>query len=320
MDIEANDLLIFAQVVELGSFSKAADKLHLPKSTLSRRLSMLEQQLGERLLQRSTRRLTLTDLGHAVLLHAQQVQQEVRATVELSLHRQAQPSGKLRVSMPPDFANQQMSEMLAKFMSAYPQIELELDLSPRRVDILGENFDLALRVGELDDDATLAARSLANFSVGLYAAPAYLTQHGHPSEPEALMEHQCLAILSRTGAIRPWRMEQGAASWQGIPPIRSQANSPELLVRLALQGAGIIRMPDHFAYHLTLQGRLVRILNDWQCPNTTLWAVFPGRRLMPSRTRVFLDALQAEFANPLCQRLGLPENFMKEKRALLKTT
>lgn len=302
MNIEPNDLLLFARVVEDGSFSRAAGRLGMPKSTLSRRLAALEAQLGERLLLRTTRKLTVTDFGNVVLTHAQQVTAEVEATLALTQHRQLEPSGRLRVSMPSDFANEVLGPLLAEFIASHPAISLELDLSPRRVDLIGENFDVAIRIGDLPDDASLAARRLAVFSVGLYASPGYLARRGVPPEPEALMEHDVLRLLGRNGEPAPWRLSRGQALWEGTPPGRATANSPELLVRLARSGAGITMLSDHFGAGYVESGELVQVLADWSLPPITAWAVFPGRRLMPARTRVFLDALQAEFSGPRCQQ------------------
>ena len=302
MHLEPNDLLLFARVVEEGSFSRAAERMGMPKSTLSRRLTALESELGERLLLRTTRQLTVTDFGHSVLLHAQQVTSEVEATLALAQHRQVEPSGRLRVSMPADFANEVHGPLLAEFVARYPAISLELDLSPRRVDLIGENFDVAIRMGVLPDDASLAARRLAVFSVGLYASPGYLARRGIPPEPEALMEHDALHLLTRNGEPARWLLSRAEMHWEGTPPGRASANSPELLVRLARSGAGITMLSDHFAEPYVRSGELVQVLADWNLPAVPAWAVFPGRRLMPTRTRVFLDAMLAEFSGPRCQQ------------------
>lgn len=302
MHLDPNDLLLFARVVEEGSFSRAAERMEMPKSTLSRRLTALESQLGERLLLRTTRKLTVTDFGNSVLLHAQQLTSEVEAALALAQHRQLEPSGRLRVSMPSDFANDVLGPLLAEFVARYPAISLELDLSPRRVDLIGENFDVAIRIGDLPDDASLAARRLAVFSVGLYASPGYLARRGVPPEPEALMEHDALHLLARNGEPARWLLSRAEMHWEGIPPGRASANSPEVLVRLARSGAGITMLSDHFAEPYVRSGELVQVLADWNLPAVPVWAVFPGRRLMPTRTRVFLDAMQAEFSGPRCQR------------------
>jgi len=301
MNLEPNDLMLFARVVDAGSFSRAAERAGLPKSTVSRRVAMLEAQLGERLLLRTTRKLTVTDFGHSVLEHARQVAAEVEAASALAQQRQVQPSGRLRVSMPADFANGVLAQLLSAFVAQHPAISLELDLSPRRVDLIGENFDLAIRMGDLPDDASLAARRLAVFASGLYASPHYLERRGAPQEPEALMEHDALRILMRSGEPMRWLLSRGEASWEGTPPGRATANSPDLLIRMARDGAGIAAIEHHFAQPYVNSGELEPVLEEWSLPPVSAWAVFPGRRLMPARTRAFLDALQAEFSGPRCQ-------------------
>jgi DNA-binding transcriptional LysR family regulator len=313
MNLEPNDLMMFARVADEGSFSRAAVRVGLPKSTVSRRIAALESQLGERLLLRTTRQLTVTDFGHSVLEHARQVAAEVDAAAELAQHRQVAPSGRLRVSMPADFANVVMTDFLADFIARYRAISLDLDLSARRVDLIGENIDLALRMGDLADDATLAARRVASFAVGLYASPAYLKHRGVPPEPEALMEHDGLRLLLRTGEPAPWVLTRGQERWEGIPPGRVTVNSPELLMRLARLGAGITLVNDHFAMADVEKGALVPVLEDWSLPHAPCWAVFPGRRLMPARTRVFLDALQEKFSGKECQRVE--ESLQEAKQA-----
>jgi DNA-binding transcriptional LysR family regulator len=303
VNLEPNDLLLFARVVDEGSFSRAADRLGLPKSTVSRRVAALEAQLGERLLLRTTRKLTVNDFGLAVLEHARHVVEDVAAAASLAQNRQIEPSGRLRVTMPSDMANIVLAPLLAEFVLKYPAITLEVDLSARFVDLIGENFDVAIRMGELRDDATLAARRIAVFTGSLYAAPAYLARRGTPSEPEALMEHDALRILSRTGDPMPWILTRSDERWEGIPPGRATANSPELLMRMALGGAGITVINDHFALPYLQRGQLVQVLSDWRSPPVSAWAVFPGRRLMPARTRALLDALAAKFTEEECQAI-----------------
>jgi len=224
---QANDLLIFARVAEAGSFSRAAARMGLPKSTVSRRIAALEESLGERLMLRTTRRLTLTEFGHQLLENARQLAAEVDAVKALSEHRQARPSGRLRVSMPSDFATLLLTEMLAAFVALHPRVSLELDLSPRRVDLLGENFDVAVRMGALPDDTLLAARRIAVFPCGLYAAPAYLAERGDPLSPDDLAEHDALRLLSGSGEAASWTLLRDKQRWQGVPPGRTAANSPE---------------------------------------------------------------------------------------------
>eukprot|EP01036_Dinobryon_divergens_P038798 gene38798-50997_t len=191
----------FARVVEAGSFTKAADRLGLPKSTISRRLAAVEALLGERLMLRTTRRLSVTEFGAAVLEHARQVATEVDSAMALAQHRQAEPSGHLRVSMPSDIAMLVLGDTLASFARDHPAITLELDLSPRRVDLVAENFDLAIRMGHLPEDSNLAARRLALFTGGLYAAPGWLPQDGSPlGHPEGLLAPEAAVHALVVGA------------------------------------------------------------------------------------------------------------------------
>jgi len=293
MHLEPNDLLLFARVVEEGSFSRAAQRLEVPVSTVSRRITALESQLGERLLQRSTRKLSLTELGSAVLDHARQVVQGVEATTALADHQQVQPRGRLRVSMLADFGL--LTPFLAEFVSRYPSIFLQLEVSTRFVDLIGENFDVALRLRHLPDDATLVARRIVELHGGVYASPAYLKRRGMPREPAALLEHDTLHAMSASGEPMQWILHRGTGRWQGLPPGRASANSPDILMRLAIHGAGITLQEERFADPYVKGGQLARVLPDWHLPPATLWAVFPGRRLMPARTRAFIDALLARF-------------------------
>ena len=295
MDIEPNDLLLFARIVEAGSFSMAAQRLDLPKSTVSRRIALLESRLGERLLQRTTRRLVLTEFGASLIEHARKVAEEVEAAGALAQHRQAAPSGKLRVSMPHDFANFGMSPLLAKFMERYPAVSLELDLSPRRVDLVAENFDVAIRMGDLPEDSTLNARRVVINRLNLYAAPSYLARRGIPEHPDDLEQHDLLCILSRNGGAAPWILQRGKVRWERELRARLTANSPEMLARVASGGAGIAASSELFADPFVATGELVRVLPEWEMPEDSGWAVFPGRRLMPAKLRVFLDMMEEAF-------------------------
>ena len=308
MTPDADDLLLFARVAEVGSFSRAAERVQLPKSTVSRRIAALEKRLGERLLQRTTRKLVITEFGQGVLDHARALSEEVDAALAFALSRQARPSGRLRVSMPGDFASAALEQPLAGFIRDFPEVSLELDLSPRRVDLIGENFDLAIRMGALTDDAQLAARRLAVFTTGLYAAPSLLREHGEPLTPDALRTMPALMILSRAGEAIPWQLSARDAARTGAPAAKPRrgtvpadhdivphqhvrANSPDVLIRLARSGAGMVAVADFFAEPYLARGELRRILPDWCLPDADCWAVFPGRRLMPAKTRAFIDML-----------------------------
>mgnify|MGYP003576181073 FL=1 len=292
MDVEPNDLLLFARIVEAGSFSRAAERVQLPKSTVSRRIALLEQRLGERLLQRTTRKLVVTEFGASLFEHARAVAEQVEAAGALAQHRQQAPSGKLRMSVPGDFANIGLHEVIARFIERYPAVSLEMDLSPRRVDLIAENYDIAIRMGDLPDDASLNARPINTEYFGLYASPAYLGKHGLPEHPDDLPQHDLLCMLSRNGGAVPWVLTRGKQRWERRLQARLTANSPELLARIASRGAGIAGSSQTFAAPYLKTGELVRVLPEWDLPLASGWAVFPGRRLMPAKTRAFLDLME----------------------------
>jgi DNA-binding transcriptional LysR family regulator len=263
---------------------------------------------------RTTRRLTLTEFGRQLLEHASQVAAEVDAVKALSEYRKVRPSGRLRVSMSSDFANMLLTDMLSAFMALHPAVSLELDLSPRRVDLLGENFDLAVRIGDLPDDALLAARRIAVFTSGLYAAPAYLAEHGDPASPDELAQHDTLRLLGRNGEAVTWSLSCGNQQWESVPSGRTAANAPTLLVNLACAGAGIAAVPDYLAAPSVRRGELRRILPDWCMPSHTAWVVFPGRRLMPAKTRAFIDMLEAALAGAYGNPPALVDNGLGKTR------
>lgn len=295
MKIDPADMVLFATVVEEGSFSAAAERLDIPNSTVSRRILTLENQLGERLLNRTTRKMVITEYGKAVLRHAQQISAEMEAMMALTENRQAKPTGQLRISMPGDFSQNLIGALLADFIEKYPQVTLDIDSSQQRVDIIGEGYDIALRMGQLQNDSTLVARQLSTFKVGLYAAPIFINKHGAVNHPRELMQRAVLRLRTRGGEISPWKLTRAAESWEGTPPMRAVANSPSVLINLARLGAGITSVTTHFAQPYLATGELVRVLEDWECQGVPVWVVFPGRRLMPSRTRVFIDSLIASF-------------------------
>ena len=297
MSLDANDLILFAQVMETGSFSRAAERTGLPKSTLSRRITTLETKLGERLLTRSTRRLAITEFGERILEHARRLLEETEAASAMALHRQGVPRGVLRVSMPPDFVELDLTPFLLQFAASYPEVRLELDLSPRRVDLLAERFDLAVRVASrLPDDSTLVARKLCELENGLYASPAYLARYGVPEKPQDLLEHVGLRLIGGNGDALPWRLSRGAEQWEGMPDGPLAANSPRLQRDLARHGMGIVGIDDRFAQNWVEQGLLKRVLPEWALPTVTIWCVTPGRRLLPARTTAFIDMLRAALA------------------------
>ncbi len=292
MNISADDYILFVAIVEQESMVRAAEHLGMPKATVSRRLSNLEAALGQRLLLRSTRRLTLTEFGQEFLDHCRRVADEVAATRDFVHSREERPRGRLRVSMPGEYAMQHFSRAFATFIETYPEVQLDLDLTSRRVDLIAERFDLAIRMGTLDSDATLVARKIDEQSFGLYASPIYLALHPAPEHPDDLAQHAALRLLSGRGSAVPWKLMRGKAVWEGVPPGRITLNSLDVLQQLLLDGAGIGALPDRFVAEDVRRKRLVRVLPEWCLPAVPAWAVMPMRRYLPAKTRAFVAHLE----------------------------
>lgn len=289
----ANDLILFAHIVTAGSFTAAADVTGLPKATLSRRLSELENTLGERLMQRSTRRLDLTEFGQHMLEHAQRLLDESEAANALAQHRQAVPHGTLRASFPPEFQELSLVTVLQTFAQRHPEVRLELDLSTRRVDLAAERFDVAVRAAtRLPDDSALVARHIITMRNSLFASPGYLRERGRPGTPAELDGHTGLALIGSMGEQQRWQLSSGEQRWDGLPQHTHGANSVGLQQALAVQGLGIVGLSERFARPLLQGGALERVLPEWSLPATVVWCVTPGRRLLPKRTSAFIEVLQ----------------------------
>jgi DNA-binding transcriptional LysR family regulator len=293
---DPNDLIIFAKVVEHRSLKSAGEYLGIPHSTVSRRLVELENQLGEKLLHRTTRTMTLTEFGSAVLLHAQQVADDVDATVALVDSRLSEPSGRLRVSIPTDFTSDMLGSFITKFRKAHPKISIEIDVSRRRVDLISENFDLAVRIGDLADDATLAARRIGTIEMGLYASPPYLSERGIPQHPDDLEQHDTLHLSQTIGEPMRLTLRRGDQTWEKSSTAWATANSPGILMNMAVSGAGIAPLADHLAHAGVHSGSLVRLLDEWHQQKIPIWAIMPSRRLVPIRVEVFIEELKRELS------------------------
>lgn len=291
--LSSDDLLLFAAIAEQGTLMRAAVHLDMPKATVSRRLANLEAQLGQKLLIRTTRRLVLTEFGSAFLEHCQRVAEEVTATRDFVHSQEALPRGRLRVSLPGDYAQLQLSRAIATFIRQYPEIQLDLDMSSRRVDLIGERFDLAIRMGALDSDATLVARKIDEQRFGLYASPIYLALRPAPENPDDLMQHDAVRLMSARGTPIPWKLINGKATWENVPPGKLTLNSLGVIRQLLLDGAGIGALPDRFAADDVRLKRLVRVLPQWCLPSVPAWAIMPTRRYLPTRTRMFLAHLES---------------------------
>lgn len=280
-----NDMALFVEVVKARSFRRAAQTIGVPNSTLSRRISGLEKAIGLRLLHRTTRKIELTEAGQLYFERCRRIVDEARLAHEQLGEMLAQPSGVLRVSLPVDFATTYLAPQLAEFSRRYPGISFEFDLTPRRVDLVAEPFDVAIRMGELPD-STLIARKLAELPRYLYASPRYLELSGEPSGPADLEKHECLCF-PRGGA---WTLRDGAQSVEVVVGGRFQLNSIGMIRRMAALDWGIAMLAEAIVAEDLADGRLRRVLPQWQATPISVHAV-TETRLLPAKTQRFIEFL-----------------------------
>ncbi len=283
-------LTAFLRTVELGSQAAAADALGLSRMAVGRQIQGLEQRLGVRLLQRTTRRQTLTEAGAAFYEQARQAVQQLQQAADQASEMQTSLRGKLRISAPVSFSLRNFSSKLSAFSARHPELLVDLVLSDRQVDLLEDGFDLALRIGSLPD-SSLMSRRLARFPIIPCASPAYLERHGAPREPEDLLAHNCLRY-SRSGQMRGWTL--GAADGTSrVIPVRGtlDCNNGDALLAAALAGQGIILQPSFIVEEALNDGRLVWVLPGRKLRWMDLHALFPQAPIVPVKLRLFLDFL-----------------------------
>lgn len=281
-----NDMALFVEVVNAKGFRGAADATGVPNSTLSRRIALLEKAIGLRLLHRTTRKIELTEAGQLYYERCRRIVDEARIAHEQLGEMLAQPSGVLRASLPVDFATVYLAPLLAEFARLYPGISFDFDLTPRRVDLISEPFDVAIRMGD-QPSSTLIARQLAKLSSNLYASPRYLKHSGVPAHPSDLAQHECLGF-TRAGS---WTLHRGDERVEVQVGGRFVLNSVGMFRRLAIFDQGIIMLPEQVVAEDLAAGRLQRVLAQWQGAATPVYAL-TETRLLPAKTSRFIEFLQ----------------------------
>ncbi|AOB40705.1 LysR family transcriptional regulator [Bordetella parapertussis] len=289
---DLNDLYYFAQVVEQGGFSAASRVLDIPKSRLSRRISQLEDRLGVRLLQRTTRRLRLTTAGERYLHYCQEMTASARAAEDAMRQLQSEPAGPVVVSCPVSIAQQMLAPLLPEFLDAWPSVSVQLLVTNRRVDVIREGVDLALRVRtKLDTDAELVVKHLGIASGTLVASPAYLQRHGTPETPQELASHRTLSFNDPQNEVRwPLTNQRGESVDVAVQPVLA-SNDFIVLTQAAVRGRGIALLPSMASEAELRRGELVRVLPDWRSPEGIVHCIYPSRRGMMPAVRAFLDFL-----------------------------
>lgn len=291
--LDFNQIAVFVTVVEAGSFTDAARQLDMPKSTVSRRVSDLEAQLGVTLMRRTTRRLTLTDVGAAFYETSRRAVSEARLAVQAVHDAGAVPRGTLRVTAPPGVSF--LADLVARFMCRYPGVSAELDFSQRHVDLIAEGYDVALRPGPLPDLTSLKVRRLGSMTAWLVAAPRYVEQHGAPDTLADLAHHECIRFQSTQG-VMPWRFEVDGEVVVVEVQGRLATNDFDAVSAAARAGVGIAMLPSPSAAADVEEGHLVRLLPGVQTTEQHISAVFPAARYLAPRIRAFLDFLTEEFS------------------------
>lgn len=291
--VSLDDMALFVEVVKQKGFRRAGDTVGLPSSTVSRRIGRLETALGLRLLHRTTRKVELTEAGRLYYARCEHIVTEAHLANEQLGRMLAEPTGVLRASLPVDFATVLILPLLVEFANRYPGIQFEFDLTPRHVDLVTEPFDVAIRMGE-PPDSQLVARPLARLPQGLYAAPAYLQQAGHPKRPEDLARHACLHFpLPQAGE---WNLRSGTTKRLVKVSGRFRVNSVGMLLRLAEHGQGIAVLADALVADAVSSRRLEHVLPRWQANSIAAYAI-TETRLLPAKTQLFIDFLRARMAD-----------------------
>jgi DNA-binding transcriptional LysR family regulator len=280
---------VFVAVVERNGFSAAADALNLSTAAVTRQIAALEKRLSARLLNRTTRRVSPTSTGATYYQRCVQLLNEFDE-LEASVGAQAlQPAGRLRINAPVSYGISRLAALLPGYSARYPQVELDLSLSDRLVDMVEEGFDLAIRITR-QPSPSLIARRLSQARIILCAAPSYLARRGEPATPQALAEHDCLAYsYSDTGDAWTLQGPHGDVSIPVVP--RMRANNGEVLREAAIAGMGIIAQPDFIIDAALASGQLVPILRDWTVPPIGIHAVYASRSHLAPKVRSFIDYL-----------------------------
>jgi DNA-binding transcriptional LysR family regulator len=289
------EMMTFASVVEAKSFSAAARALATSKSLVSKQISNLERGLGVRLLNRTTRRMSLTESGAAYYEHCARIAVQINAAEAEVTQMQQEPSGVLRVTMPIAFATRQMAPALASFMQRNPRVELDINATERVIDIVEEGYDLAIRITEKPTPA-MVARNIAPVRWVTCAAPAYIEQHGVPATPQALLHHQCLLHQDVPMLSNGWPYKIGNRTIRVPVTGNCRINNAGVLLQLALEGAGIVLSPSYILGPHIKDGSLVQLLPDAVVfPDMALYATYMPTRYLQPKVRAFIDHLVAHF-------------------------
>ncbi|EHL23435.1 MULTISPECIES: LysR family transcriptional regulator [unclassified Acidovorax] len=289
---DLNDMLYFAEVVERGGFAAAGRALGIPKSRLSRRVSDLETQLGVRLLQRTTRKLSLTEVGEAYLRHCQAMRESAQAAADTVAQVQTKPRGTIRVSCPVTLAQTVVAELIPRFLAQYPEVRIDMLVSNRAVNLVEEGIDVALRVrASVDDSGSMVVKRLDTTTQILVASPELLIRQGTPETLDDLAKLDSIAMSAPDGRSTWHLIGPGGVQQVVHHTPRYVADDLLTLKFAAVAGTGVCWMPDYMCHEEMRARKLVRVLPDWGPATAIVHAVFPSRRGLSPAVRRFLDFL-----------------------------
>ncbi|MDB5841855.1 MAG: transcriptional regulator [Herminiimonas sp.] len=287
---------VFVQVVDAGGFTRAAENLHMPKATVSTLIQGLEASLSVKLLNRTTRQVSVTADGAAYYERCLRILSDIRETEESLSNNHASPSGRLRVDVPTGLGLQVIIPALASFFERYPDIQLEMGCGDRPVDLIEEGVDCAVRGGELAD-STLIARRVGVLYFSTCAAPSYLARHGRPEHPEDLKRHRCINYFSaKTGNIIDWDFVRNGKRIQLALPGAFAVNNSDAHMAAGLSGLGVMQLPSFLLPRHLEAGRLELVLDDWCTDPIPLHVVYPQNRHLSAKVRVFVEWIAELFA------------------------
>ncbi len=286
---------VFVTLIETGSFSRAAEQLGSSKSAVSKRISLLETRLGVKLIHRTTRKLSLTQAGEQYLSFAKQAYLLANQGEDLITQAQGQPRGLVKFGAPMSFGNLHLAPLLAQFQRDYPEIEIDMQLDDRLVDMVDAGLDFVIRIGELKD-SSLVAKYIAPCHSIICASPAYLALHGEPETPQALTKHNCLRY-SYYQAGNDWLLSGAEGVERITPKGKLTINNSEALYQVLLNGAGIGQLPNFIAANAVAKQQLVPLLTQYPLPEHGIYALFPNRKHTPTKVSLLVDYLSNAIAN-----------------------
>lgn len=294
---DLNDMMVFLAVVETGSFTLAAERLGMPKANVSRKVSRLEEKLGVILLERSTRSQHLTEAGKRYVQHCKRIHEEIdlaQACVSEMLHR---PKGQLTVGCSVSIGQQLLKPVLADFMRQYPEINLQLSLMNRRVDLIEEGFDLLIRVGELDDSRLIGKR-LGQVSRRLFASPDYVHRRGMPQNISELQDGDLLH-MSQMGSHQKIVLTSSGRTERLTSKPRLLVDDFPILIQSVIDGLGIAVLPEYMCREALTKGEMIPVLPQWGMDDVDIYALYPQHRAKIPKVSVFLEFIQGVFSKGL---------------------